>query len=57
MVITAIFIIAISVVLAINRDSHLPKDPVVRKWLAVTLGYYVFDFLMMMFQYGYVNKN
>jgi hypothetical protein len=41
-----IFIIGLIVVLAANKSANQEKDPIARTWLAVTLGYYIVEFIL-----------
>lgn len=52
-----IFIIAIIAVVLVNKKSDLEQDDLARKWLAVTLGYYIGEFILQMCQYHFLKKN
>lgn len=52
-----LFSVCIIIALSVNKDSNLVKDNIVRKWLAVILGYYLVEFIFQMMQYHCIQKN
>lgn len=57
MIYSVFFSLLIVIVLAVNAKSDLMWDKLVRKWLGVVLGYYLFEFIMQMLQYHFITKN
>lgn len=41
-----IFIMLIIVILIANKNAHQEKDPLARTWLAVSLAYYISEFIL-----------
>lgn len=54
---TILFIIAIVLVLAVDRNAKKENDKMAKMWLTVTLGYYICEFIMQMSQYHFVKKD
>ena len=42
---SVLFSVCIIIALAVNKDSNLDKDDIVRKWLVVVLGYYIVELI------------
>ena len=45
---TVLFIIAIVLVLSVDKNENLPADKTAKYWLTVILGYYIVEFIMQM---------